>query len=57
VGFGQVVEYIAYNLLVQYGSDTVVRAILDSYDFYILPFVNPDGKIKLSPPLFDKSED
>ncbi len=42
-------EYIAYNLLVQYSNDTLVKAMLDSYDFYILPFVNPDGKFPTSP--------
>ncbi|KAK3681133.1 hypothetical protein B0T22DRAFT_502587 [Podospora appendiculata] len=39
----KVVEYIAYNLLTQYGTNTTVKAILDKYDFYILPVVNPDG--------------
>ncbi|KAK3352411.1 zinc carboxypeptidase [Lasiosphaeria hispida] len=39
----KVVEYISYNLLVQYSNNTAVKAILDSYDFYIIPFVNPDG--------------
>ncbi|KAK3313606.1 hypothetical protein B0H66DRAFT_577562 [Apodospora peruviana] len=39
----KVVEYIAYNLLVQYSTNATVKTILDKYDFYILPFVNPDG--------------
>ncbi|KAK4099150.1 hypothetical protein N658DRAFT_475858 [Parathielavia hyrcaniae] len=39
----KVVEYIAYQLLVGYSNDTVVTAILNNYDFYILPVVNPDG--------------
>ncbi|KAK3370680.1 zinc carboxypeptidase [Podospora didyma] len=39
----KVVEYITYQLLVQYSTDTVVKTILDKYDFYIIPFVNPDG--------------
>ncbi|KAK1752048.1 putative carboxypeptidase precursor [Echria macrotheca] len=39
----KVVEYITYKLLVDYSTDTAVKAILDKYDFYILPFVNPDG--------------
>ncbi|RYP03201.1 hypothetical protein DL764_005305 [Monosporascus ibericus] len=36
-------EYIAWQLVVGYGNDTTVKAYLDSYDFYILPVVNPDG--------------
>ncbi|KAK4122034.1 hypothetical protein N657DRAFT_622621 [Parathielavia appendiculata] len=39
----KVVEYITYQLLVEYNNDTAVTAILNNYDFYILPFVNPDG--------------
>ncbi|KAL2129922.1 hypothetical protein VTI74DRAFT_7139 [Chaetomium olivicolor] len=39
----KVVEYITYQLLVGYNNDTAVKSILDKYDFYILPFVNPDG--------------
>ncbi|KAK3373218.1 hypothetical protein B0T24DRAFT_253180 [Lasiosphaeria ovina] len=41
----KVVEYITYSLLTQYGNttDTTAKTILDKYDFYILPFVNPDG--------------
>ncbi|KAK3989033.1 putative carboxypeptidase precursor [Cladorrhinum sp. PSN332] len=39
----KVVEYITYNLLTQYSTDTAVKAIRDAYDFYILPVVNPDG--------------
>jgi murein tripeptide amidase MpaA len=46
----QVVEYITYNLLTQYDNDTTVRAIRDSYDFYILPVVNPDGKSETPSP-------
>ncbi|KAK4164634.1 hypothetical protein QBC43DRAFT_236553 [Cladorrhinum sp. PSN259] len=38
-----VVEYITYNLLTQYTNDTAIQAIRNAYDFYILPFVNPDG--------------
>ena len=36
-------EYITYNLLTAYANDTTVQSFLDTYDFYILPFVNPDG--------------
>ncbi|KAK0645397.1 hypothetical protein B0T16DRAFT_457435 [Cercophora newfieldiana] len=39
----KVVEYVTYQLLVNYSTDAAVKAILDKYDFYILPFVNPDG--------------
>ncbi|KAG7288151.1 hypothetical protein NEMBOFW57_007676 [Staphylotrichum longicolle] len=39
----KVVEYLAYNFLTQYSSDATVKAIRDTYDIYILPFVNPDG--------------
>ncbi|KAF2193109.1 carboxypeptidase B precursor [Zopfia rhizophila CBS 207.26] len=37
------VEYMAYQLLTKYSSDATVRALVDSYDFYIMPVVNPDG--------------
>ncbi|KAG8158425.1 hypothetical protein KVR01_011547 [Diaporthe batatas] len=36
-------EYIAYTLLTQYGSDADSTALLDRFDFYITPVVNPDG--------------
>ncbi|KAK6513094.1 hypothetical protein TWF506_009260 [Arthrobotrys conoides] len=39
-----VVEYLTYNLITGYSlNDTQVHSILDNYDFYILPVVNPDG--------------
>ncbi|KAF2972430.1 hypothetical protein GQX73_g1076 [Xylaria multiplex] len=37
------VEYITYQLINNYSNDTAVKAVLDNYDFYILPIVNPDG--------------
>ncbi|GAP88856.2 putative zinc carboxypeptidase a [Rosellinia necatrix] len=37
------VEYITYQLINNYNNDTAVKAVLDNYDFYILPIVNPDG--------------
>lgn len=37
------VEYLAWQLLTQYGSTASVKALVDTYDFYILPIVNPDG--------------
>ena len=41
---------MAYQLLTKYSSDAAVKAIVDKFDFYITPIVNPDGKILL---LFD----
>ncbi|KAF3933746.1 hypothetical protein ABW19_dt0206783 [Dactylella cylindrospora] len=39
-----VVEYLTYQLITGYQrNDTAVKTILDKYDFYILPVVNPDG--------------
>ncbi|KAI1261858.1 hypothetical protein F5Y18DRAFT_440030 [Xylariaceae sp. FL1019] len=38
-----VVEYILYQLVTGYPKDPVVQAVLDNYDFYVLPIVNPDG--------------
>ncbi|KAI8627365.1 hypothetical protein F5Y19DRAFT_465856 [Xylariaceae sp. FL1651] len=38
-----VVEYILYQLITGYKNDTSVQHILDNYDFYVLPVVNPDG--------------
>ena len=37
-------EYIAWQLVTGYANDTSVKAYLDSYDFYIIPVVNPDGE-------------
>ena len=41
----KVVEYLAYNLLSNYASDTDIRGIVNKFDFYIFPIVNPDGMI------------
>ncbi|KAI1127635.1 hypothetical protein F5Y10DRAFT_190711 [Nemania abortiva] len=38
-----VVEYILYQIVTGYGNDTLVQKVLDNYDFYVLPVVNPDG--------------
>ena len=38
-----VTEYFAYNLLTNYSTDSAIKALVDKYDFYILPIVNPDG--------------
>lgn len=40
----KVVEYILYQLISGYKSDKLVQKVLDNYDFYALPVVNPDGK-------------
>lgn len=41
----QTVEYLTLQLIVLYNSgDEYVRWVLDTYDFYIFPVVNPDGK-------------
>ncbi|KAH6913460.1 putative carboxypeptidase [Coprinopsis sp. MPI-PUGE-AT-0042] len=37
------VEYLAYNLLNNYANSTEVKNLVDKYDFYIFPIVNPDG--------------
>jgi len=39
-----VTEYTAYQLLTNYATDTSIQSYKDSYDFYIFPVVNPDGK-------------
>lgn len=48
-----VIEYLAYQLIDGYKSgDGNVTKFLDSYDFYLVPFHNPDGKsfdIRLAP--------
>ncbi|CAJ2506744.1 Uu.00g079300.m01.CDS01 [Anthostomella pinea] len=38
-----VVEYLTYQIILNYNNDTTVKTTLDNYDFYILPIVNPDG--------------
>ncbi|KAI5778290.1 hypothetical protein EDC01DRAFT_724080 [Geopyxis carbonaria] len=37
------VEFMAYTLLSSYTNSTSIRALVDSYDYYIFPIVNPDG--------------
>ncbi|KAI8626091.1 hypothetical protein F5Y19DRAFT_478925 [Xylariaceae sp. FL1651] len=37
------VEYITYQLINNYSNDTAIKAVLDNYDFYIIPIANPDG--------------
>ncbi|KAF2689168.1 zinc carboxypeptidase [Lentithecium fluviatile CBS 122367] len=39
-----VVEYLTLQLISGYkAGDNITQAFLNNYDFYILPFVNPDG--------------
>lgn len=40
----QVVEYIAFELLSNYGENNKITEIVDTQDFYIFPVVNPDGE-------------
>jgi murein tripeptide amidase MpaA len=34
---------MAWQLLTKYSTDAAVKALVDKYDFYIMPIVNPDG--------------
>jgi murein tripeptide amidase MpaA len=36
-------EWIAYNLITNYDTNTEIKSFIDKYDFYIFPVVNPDG--------------
>ncbi|KAF2749202.1 hypothetical protein M011DRAFT_399384 [Sporormia fimetaria CBS 119925] len=36
-------EYFAWQLLTKYNSDAAIKAVVDKFDFYIMPIVNPDG--------------
>ena len=38
------VEYLAYQLIDGYGKADLITSFLDDYDFYLIPFVNPDGQ-------------
>ena len=40
----RVVEYLALNLIKTYPTDNTTKGFLDKYDFYVFPFVNPDGR-------------
>lgn len=41
-----VIEYLTYQLIDGYKSgDGNITAFLDYYDFYLVPFHNPDGKL------------
>lgn len=41
----QTTEYLAYQLLTRYDSDSAVRALVERFDFYIMPIINPDGRL------------
>ncbi|PVH94062.1 Zn-dependent exopeptidase, partial [Periconia macrospinosa] len=36
-------EYFAWQLLTKYSSNSTIKAMVDKFDFYIIPIVNPDG--------------
>jgi len=36
-------EYLAYQLLTKYASDSAIKSVVDKFDFYITPVANPDG--------------
>jgi uncharacterized protein YneR len=38
-----VVEYLTLQLLTGYGQDDAVTEFINNYDFWVFPFVNPDG--------------
>ncbi|KEY67255.1 hypothetical protein S7711_09050 [Stachybotrys chartarum IBT 7711] len=38
-----VVEYLTVQLLSGYGTNAQVTGFVDNYDFWVFPFVNPDG--------------
>ncbi|MCJ1365983.1 hypothetical protein MMC16_005108 [Acarospora aff. strigata] len=38
-----VTEYFAYNMLSNYTMSADAKALVDKYDYYIFPVVNPDG--------------
>jgi murein tripeptide amidase MpaA len=40
-------EYFAYQLLTEYSSNATVKAAVDTFDYYIIPIVNPDGTSSL----------
>lgn len=44
---GQTTEYLAYSLLSQYASSGTIKSLVDKYDFYIFPVVNPDGTTRV----------
>jgi murein tripeptide amidase MpaA len=45
--FSQVIEYLTSQLILNYGKDDQVTGFVDDFDFWIFPFVNPDGKLSL----------
>jgi hypothetical protein len=36
-------EFLAWQLLTTSGSNATIKALVDKFDFYIMPIVNPDG--------------
>jgi murein tripeptide amidase MpaA len=50
-----VIEYLAYQLIDGYKSgDVNVTSFLDYYDFYLVPFHNPDGRLLCPGPIIVK---
>ncbi|KAH7367274.1 carboxypeptidase A5 [Plectosphaerella cucumerina] len=39
----KVIEYLTSQLILNYGKDDQVTGFVDDFDFWIFPFVNPDG--------------
>lgn len=42
----QVVEYLTLQLITAHKANTT-QSVLNLYDFYIFPIVNPDGKLSI----------
>jgi len=40
---GSTVQYLIYNLLTKYGTDSRISNLMDQVEFVIVPIVNPDG--------------
>jgi murein tripeptide amidase MpaA len=36
---------MAYQLLTKYATDTATKALVDKFDYYIIPVLNPDGEL------------
>lgn len=45
----QTIEYLTQQLILNYGVDSKATGFVDEYDFWIFPFVNPDGTSTAAP--------
>lgn len=45
----KIVEYAAQQLLEGSEKDDTIKGLLEKYDFFLYPIINPDGKISTSP--------